>query len=176
MKTRIIVSKFNLVAFAAAAVIAASCSSMSADRDFKLASFSAPGCSHTKAPSDEYIIEKAQAGILHLQSKSGNLKITLSGLSDNCSIKGGFDCQATLKGSIIYVNVAARSELSANCICAVEDIVTELSGLEKGGYTLIYNYQSSSEDITQEVEFEFSALLNMIVDFERTIMYPKTEE
>ena len=162
-----------LAAFAAAAIIAASCTSMSADRDFKLASFSAPGCSHTKAPSDEYIIEKKQVGILHLQSKRGNLKITLSGLSDNCAIKEGFDCSATLKGSTINVNVTAKSDESANCICAVDDIVTELSGLEKGGYTLIYKYQSSDGSITQEVEFEFSALLNRTVAFERTIAYPK---
>ena len=162
-----------LTAFAAAAIIAASCSSMSADKDFKLASFSAPGCSHTKAPSDEYIIEKVQVGTLHLQSKRGNLKITLSGLSDNCSIKEGFDCQARLEGSVIHVDVVAKSDESANCICAVDDIVTELSGLEKGGYTLIYKYQSSDGSITQEVEFEFSALLNRTVAFERTISYPK---
>ena len=155
--------------------MAVSCSSMYASRDFKLASFSAPGCNHTKAPGDEYIIEKVQAGTLHLQSKGGNLKITLSGMSDNCSIKEGFDCSASLDGSTIYVEVAAKSELSADCICAVDDIVTELSGLEKGGYTLIYNYQSSDENITQEVEFDFSALLNMTVDFERTIMYRKTD-
>lgn len=165
MKSRNIISTYHLVAFAAAAVITASCSLMSADRDFKLASFSAPGCSHTKAPSDDYIIEKVQAGILHLQSERGNLKITLSGLSDNCSIKEGFDCSATLEGSTIYVDVAAKSDLSANCICAVDDIVTVLSGLEKGGYTLIYNYKSSSENITQEVEFDFSAFLDRKVDF-----------
>lgn len=173
MKSRSIISTCHLAVLVAAAIIAVSCSSMSADRDFKLVSFSAPGCSHTKAPSDEYIIEKVQVGTLHLQSRKGNLKITLSGLSDNCSIKDGFDCQARLDGSTIYVNVTAKSELSANCICAVDDIVTELSGLEKGGYTLIYKYQSSDGSITQEVEFEFSALLNRKVNFERTIMYPK---
>lgn len=173
MMSRNIMSTCHLVAIVAAAIIAASCSSMSADRDFKLASFSAPGCSHTKAPSDDYIIDKVQVGTLHLQSKKGNLRITLSGLSDNCSIKEGFDCSATLEGSTIYVNVTAKSDLSANCICAVDDIVTELSGLEKGGYTLIYKYKSSDGSITQEVEFEFSALLNRKVAFERTIAYPK---
>lgn len=173
MKSSNIISTCHLAVIVAAAIFAASCSSMSADRDFKLASFSAPGCSHTKAPSDDYIIEKVQVGTLHLQSKRGNLKITLSGLSDNCSIKEGFDCHARLEGSVIHVDVVAKSDESANCICAVDDIVAELSGLEKGGYTLIYKYQSSDGSITQEVEFEFSALLNMKVAFERTIMYPK---
>lgn len=90
-----------------------------------------------------------------------------------CRAKGAIS--ASLDGSTIYVEVAAKSEFSADCICAVDDIVTELSGLEKGGYTLIYNYQSSDENITQEVEFDFSALLNIKVDFERTIMYRKTD-
>ena len=169
MKSRSIISVCYLVAFAAAAVIAASCSSMIAGGDFGLVSFSAPGCNHTKAPSDDYIVEKIQAGTLYLQNEKGNLKITLSGLSDNCSIKEGFDCQATLEGSTIRVNVTAKSQLSANCICAVADIETKLTGLEESGYTLIYNYQSSDEDITQEVAFDFSSHLNMKVDFERQV-------
>lgn len=165
MKSRNIVFSCHLIAFAAAGVIAASCSSMFAGRNFNLVSFSAPGCSHTKAPGDEYIVGKVQAGTLHLQNRKGNLRITLSGLSDNCSIKEGFDCRSTLEGSVIFVNVAAKSKLSANCICAVDDIETELSGLEEGEYTLIYNYQSSDEDITQEVAFVFSSRLDLEVAF-----------
>ena len=100
--------------------------------------------------------------------------ITLSGMSDNCSIKEGFDCLATIEGSTIYVDVIAKSESSADCICAVEDIETELSGLEYGKYTLVYTYKSSDGTITQEVTFDFSALLDMNVAFERTYVIPKS--
>ena len=51
MKTRIIVSTFILVAFAAVAVIATSCSSMSADRDFKLACNATDGERHRFHPA-----------------------------------------------------------------------------------------------------------------------------
>ncbi len=106
---------------------------------------------------------------MHLQNEKGNLKITLSGLSDNCSIKEGFDCLATMEGSTIYVKVIAKSKLSANCICAVDDIETVLSGLEYSRYTLVYKYKSSEEDITQEIAFDFSSLLDMEMAFESTM-------
>lgn len=77
--------------------------------------------------------------------------------------------------SFIYVYVTAKElVLSASCICNVGDIETELSGLENDEYKLIYNYKSSTEDITQEVMFEYSSLLNKKVDFERTMYLLKT--
>ncbi len=174
MKSRIIISRAVLFALsAAAAIAAAACSSMFEDRDFGVASFSFEGCLSTKASEGDYVVEKAKAGTLHLQSKKGNLRITLSGLTDNCSIKEGFDCMAMIEGSFIYVYVTAKElEFSANCICKVGDIETELSGLDNDKYKLIYNYKSSVMDITQEVTFDYSDLLNKKVDFERT-MYLK---
>ena len=171
MKSRIIISRAILFTLSAAAAIAAvACTSMFEDKDFGLASFSFKGCISTKAPEGDYTVEKSKAGTLHLQSKNGNLKITLSGLTDNCSIKDGYDCRAIMEGSFIYVYVTAKElVLSASCICNVGDIETELSGLENDEYTLIYNYKSSTEDITQEVMFEYSSLLNKKVDFERTM-------
>ena len=171
MKSRIIISRAILFTLsAAAAIAAAACTSMFEDKDFGLASFSFKGCISTKAPEGDYTVEKSKAGTLHLQSKNGNLKITLSGLTDNCSIKDGYDCRAIMEGSFIYVYVTAKElVLSASCICNVGDIETELSGLENDEYTLIYNYKSSTEDITQEVMFEYSSLLNKKVDFERTM-------
>lgn len=77
--------------------------------------------------------------------------------------------------SFIYVYVTAKElVLSASCICNVGDIETELSGLENDEYKLIYNYKSSTEDITQEVMFKYSSLLNKKVDFERTMYLLKT--
>ena len=46
--------------------------------------------------------------------------------------------------------------------------------LENDEYTLIYNYKSSTEGITQEVMFEYSSLLNRKVDFERTMYLLET--
>ncbi len=136
------------------------------DKEFKLVSFSDKGCISTKAPDGDIIVEKGKPGTLHLQSKNGNLKITLSGLEDNCIIKEGFDCRAMMEGSFIYVYVTGKElNLSANCFCKVGNIVTELSGLENDEYTLIYNYKSSDKDITKEVTFDYSSLLNKKVDF-----------
>lgn len=176
MKSRSFISKGVISAVVAvSALIAAACSSMFEDKDFALASFSFDGCISTKAPEGNYTVEKAKAGTLHLQSKNGNLKITLSGLTDNCSIKEGYDCRAIKEGSFIYVYVTAKELVhSASCICNVGDIETELSGLENDEYTLIYNYKSSTEDITQEVMFEYSSLLNRKVDFERTMYLLET--
>lgn len=75
-----------------------------------------------------------------------------------------------MEGSFIYVYVTAKElEMSANCICNVGDIVTELSGLQNDEYKLIYNYKSTHMDITQEVTFNYSSVLNKKVDFERTM-------
>ena len=171
MKSRSFISKGVISAVVAvSALIAAACSSMFEDKDFALASFSFDGCISTKAPEGNYTVEKAKAGTLHLQSKNGNLKITLSGLTDNCSIKEGYDCWAIKEGSFIYVYVTGKElEMSANCICNVGDIVTELSGLQNDEYKLIYNYKSTHMDITQEVKFNYSSVLNKKVDFERTM-------
>lgn len=99
MKSRSFISKGAISAVVAvSALIAAACSSMFEDKDFALASFSFDGCISTKAPEGNYTVEKAKAGTLHLQSKNGNLKITLSGLTDNCSIKEGYDCRAIKEG------------------------------------------------------------------------------
>lgn len=162
MKSRFII--------AVSAIIATACSSMFEDRDFRLASFSFDGCISTKAPEGNYTVETAKVGTLHLRSKNGNLIITLSGLTDNCSIKEGFDCRAIKEGSFIYVYVTAKElDLSANCICNIGDIEIELSGLENDKYKLVYNYKSSDADITQEVTFNYSSLLNKKFDFERTM-------
>ena len=171
MKSRSIISKAIIFAIVAvSALFATACSSMFEDKEFGVASFSFEGCISTKAPEGNYKVEKAKAGTLHLQSKNGYLRITLSGLTDNCSIKDGFDCRAMIEGSFIYVYVTAKElELSANCICNVGDIETELSGLQNDEYKLIYNYKSSTADITQEVTFNYSSLLNKKVDFERTM-------
>lgn len=171
MRSRSIISKGMMSAVAA--LFATACSSMFEDKEFGLASFSFGGCISTKAPEGNYEVKKEKAGSLHLQSKNGNLRITLSGLTDNCSIKEGFDCRAMIEDSFIYVYVTAKElDFSANCICNVGDIETELSGLENDKYKLIYNYKSSVNDITQEVTFNYSSLLNKKVDFERT-MYLK---
>ena len=171
MKSRLFITKGIILALAVTSIsLLNACSSMFGDKDFKLVSFASEGCISTKAPEGNYTVEKAKAGTLHLKSKNGNLIITLSGITDNCTIKEGFDCRAMKEGSFIYVYVTAKElELSANCICNVGDIETELSGLEKDTYKLVYNYKSSDEDITQEVTFDYSPLLNKKVDFERTM-------
>lgn len=170
MTSRSIISKGLVFAIVAvSAIFATACSSMFEDKEFGVASFSFEGCISTKAPEGNYKVEKAKAGTLHLQSKNGNLRITLSGFTDNCSIKEGFDCRAMMEGSFIYVYVTAKSDASASCICNVGDIETELSGLQNDEYKLIYNYKSSVEDITQEVTFDYSPLLNKKVDIERTM-------
>lgn len=169
MRSRSIISKGMMSAVAA--LFATACSSMFEDKEFGLASFSFEGCISTKAPEGNYEVKKEKIGTLHLQSKNGNLRITLSGFTDNCSITEGFDCRAMIEGSFIYVYVTAKSDAVTNCFCEVGDIETELSGLENDKYTLIYNYMSAW-DITEEVTFNYSPLLNKKVDIEHT-MYLK---
>lgn len=143
---------------------------MSEDKDFKLVSFTAPGCGHTKAPDVDYTVERFSVGTLHLKSVDGNLKVTLSGLTDNCIIKRGYDCSAIMDDSIIYVYVTAKELVeSANCFCDVEDIETELTGLGRGRYTLEYNYRSGDMNVTQDITFDFSPLLNKRVKFIREV-------
>lgn len=166
MKIKSVVTR-TMVFVLAAAALAAGCTSMFENRDFAVVSFEGGECLSTKAPEGNYTEAYVKVGTLKLQSKGGNLAVTLSGLRDNCSIKEGFDCRAMVEGSFVYVYVTAKSESAANCICEVGDIETELSGLENSKYTLVYNYKSSTKDITQEVPFEFSLLLNKKVDFEQ---------
>ncbi|MDO5443544.1 MAG: hypothetical protein Q4G10_07720 [Bacteroidia bacterium] len=160
---KIIKGAFGATLVAALVSMAAGCTSMFENGEFKVASFRGGECIHTKASQVDTAY--AKVGTLLLECSGGNLKTTLSGIEDNCSIKEGFDCSAMLDGRIIYIDVTAKSEWSANCICHVDDIVTEISGLEKGEYTLVYNYKSSTMDITEKVRFDFSLLLHKKVDF-----------
>lgn len=171
MKSGNVISRCLSIAFVSVAVfIASACSTMSEDKDFKVVSFSAPGCSHTKAPDGNYTVERFKVGTLHLKSEDGNLKVTLSGLEDNCIITEGYDCSAVIDDSIIYVYVTAKElEMSANCFCAVDDIETVLTGLGRGRYTLEYNYRSGDMNIVQDVTFDFSPFLNKKVNFIREV-------
>ena len=151
---------------AALCALAAACKPALEDKDFKVLSFSSQGCIGAGSSTGSRGYASATAGRLHLKYSAGNLLITLSGLQDNCSIKEGFDCKALRDGSVIYVSVLAKSPYPAKCICDVGDIVTELSGVEKGEYTLVYSYKSSSKDFTETALFTFSASLDQTEELE----------
>lgn len=158
-----------MISLVVLAVMASGCTSNLDDRDFGVVSFKGGECLGTKASDSK--TTSVKMGTLRLQYSGGNLKTTLSGLQDNCSIKEGFDCNAMIDGTTIYIDVVAKFQESANCICNVSDIVSEVSGLVKGEYTIVYHYESSSLGFTESVTFNFSPILNKKVDVNRTCVY-----
>ena len=90
----------------------------------------------------------SDASLLTLKYEDGNLRVTRTNATMNCSIKdGGIVCDATVDGNVVRYRVYEKDGPVANCICRVAEMSSLVTGLQIGkeytfDYFCGYNYPS----------------------------------
>ncbi len=120
--------------------------------------FTHTGCAETRAaiPDDE-------PSLLVLQYEDGNLRVTRTNATVNCSVKDrGLDCRVQVDGNIIqYVMGYEKDGPDAKCMCAVKKITSLVTGLEEGKK---YDFKYSGIDRNAHHSFTFNKDLLQIID------------
>ena len=120
--------------------------------------FTHTGCAETRAaiPDDE-------PSLLVLQYEDGNLRVTRTNATVNCSVKDrGLDCRVQVDGNIIqYVMGYEKDGPDAKCMCAVKKMTSLVTGLEEGKK---YDFKYSGIDRNAQHSFTFNKDLLQIID------------
>lgn len=120
--------------------------------------FTHTGCAETRAaiPDDE-------PSLLVLQYEDGNLRVTRTNATVNCSVKDrGLDCRVQVDGNIIqYVMGYEKDGPDAKCMCAVNKMTSLVTGLEEGKK---YDFKYSGIDRNAHHSFTFNKDLLQIID------------
>lgn len=120
--------------------------------------FTHTGCAETRAaiPDDE-------PSLLVLQYEDGNLRVTRTNATVNCSVKDrGLDCRVQVDGNIIqYVMGYEKDGPDAKCMCAVKKMTSLVTGLEEGKK---YDFKYSGIDRNAHHSFTFNKDLHQIID------------
>lgn len=120
--------------------------------------FTHTGCAETRAaiPDDE-------PSLLVLQYEDGNLRVTRTNATVNCSVKDrGLDCRVQVDGNIIqYVMGYEKDGPDAKCMCAVKKMTSLVTGLEEGKK---YDFKYSGIDRNAHHSFAFNKDLLQIID------------
>lgn len=120
--------------------------------------FTHTGCAETRAaiPDDE-------PSLLVLQYEDGNLRVTRTNATVNCSVKDrGLDCRVQVDGNIIqYVMGYEKDGPDAKCMCAVKKMTSLVTGLEEGKK---YDFKYSGIDRNAHHSFTFNKDLLQIID------------
>ena len=101
---------------------------------------------------------------LILKHTSDGLLVTRKNARMNCAIKdGGIACEVSVSGNIIKYKVRQKSDMSANCICRVEEMSSVVTDLKEGAnYTLYYWCQDEIPLVA--IDFTYSKGLKMSLD------------
>lgn len=120
--------------------------------------FTHTGCAETRAaiPDDE-------PSLLVLQYEDGNLRVTRTNATVNCSVKDrGLDCRVQVDGNIIqYVMGYEKDGPDAKCMCAVKKMTSLVTGLEEGKK---YDFKYLGIDRNAHHSFTFNKDLLQIID------------
>ena len=120
--------------------------------------FTHTGCAETRAaiPDDE-------PSLLVLQYEDGNLRVTRTNATVNCSVKDrGLDCRVQVDGNIIqYLMGYEKDGPDAKCMCAVKKMTSLVTGLEEGKK---YDFKYSGIDRNAHHSFTFNKDLLQIID------------
>ena len=83
----------------------------------------------------------SDASLLTLKYEDGNLRVTRTNATMNCSIKNnGIACEVSVDGHVVRYRVYEKDGPVANCICRVEEMSSLVTGLEVGKeYTFEYS-------------------------------------
>ena len=82
-----------------------------------------------------------EPSLLTLKYRDGHLLVTRTNAIVNCAFKeNGLSCVVTMEGDVIHYRVEENDGLSANCICRIEEMSSEVAGLQEGReYTFDYS-------------------------------------
>jgi hypothetical protein len=120
--------------------------------------FTHTGCAETRAA-----IPDEEPSLLVLQYEDGNLRVTRTNATVNCSVKDrGLDCRVQVDGDIIqYVMGYEKDGPDAKCLCAVKKMTSLVTGLEEGKR---YDFKYSGIDRNAHYSFTFNKDLLQIID------------
>ena len=106
----------------------------------------------------------SDASLLTLKYEDGNLRVTRTNATMNCSIKNnGIACEVFVDGSVVRYRVYEKDGPVANCICRVEEMSSLVTGLETGKeYT--FEYSCGSGYNYPSFTFVFKKGLRLIQD------------
>ena len=82
-----------------------------------------------------------EPSFLTLKYRNGHLLVIRTNAIANCAFKvNGLSCVVTMEGDVIHYRVEENDGLSANCICRIEEMSSEVAGLQEGReYTFDYS-------------------------------------
>ncbi len=123
--------------------------------------FTHTGCAETRAaiPDDE-------PSLLVLQYEDGNLRVTRTNATVNCSVKDrGLTCSVQVDGDVIvYVMDYEKDGPDAKCMCKVEKATSLVTGLEEGKK---YSFKYWGIDRNSPIlSFTFDKDLHQIIDLD----------
>ena len=82
----------------------------------------------------------------------------------NCAVKqDGLECKVSVEANTIGYRVCQKSDVSANCLCLVEEMSSTVTGLVEGSEYTIY-YWCEDERPLVPISFTFDKNLNLIID------------
>ena len=144
-----------IIPLLSALAVLAGCSKSNVDHS---KDFTHTGCAETRAaiPDDE-------PSMLILQYEDGNLRVTRTNATVNCSVKDrGLACRVQVDGNIIqYVMDYEKDGPDAKCMCAVKKMTSLVTGLEEGKK---YDFKYSGIDRNAHYSFTFNKDLHQIID------------
>lgn len=123
--------------------------------------FTHTGCAETRAaiPDDE-------PSLLVLQYEDGNLRVTRTNATVNCSVnERGLTCWVQVDGDVIqYVMNYEKDGPDYRCICAVKNMTSLVTGLKEGKrYT--FKYRGMDSDFA-DYSFTFDKGLHQIIELD----------
>ena len=152
---RIVIMKKVIIPILSALAVLAGCSKSNVEHS---KDFTHTGCAETRAaiPDDE-------PSLLTLQYEDGNLRVTRTNATVNCSVKSrGLACWVQVNGNVIeYVMGYEKDGPDAKCMCAVKKMSSLVTGLEEGKK---YDFKYSGIDRNAHYSFTFNKDLLQIID------------
>ena len=118
--------KKAIISLLSALAVVAGCSKSDVEHS---KDFTHTGCAETRAA-----IPDEEPSLLVLQYEDGNLRVTRTNATVNCSVKDrGLACWVQVDGNVIeYVMNYEKDGPDAKCMCAVKKMTSLVTGLEEG--------------------------------------------
>ena len=128
--------------------------------------FSQIGCATDAGNGTRSGLGQSDVSLLILKYEDGNLRVTRTNATMNCSIKlNGIACDVSVDGNTIRYRVYEKDGPTANCMCRVEEMSSVVTGLKEGKeYT--FNYSCSIGTGIESFTFVFKKGLHLIRDEE----------
>lgn len=128
--------------------------------------FSHTGCATDAGNGTRSGLGQSDVSLLILKYEDGNLRVTRTNATMNCSIKlNGIACDVSVDGNTIRYRVYEKDGPTADCMCRVEEMSSVVTGLKEGKeYT--FNYSCSIGTGIESFTFVFKKGLHLIRDEE----------